>query len=181
MCNRQIYGSRDNDAILKTDLLNCSCAMYSLKHKMLLVGFCCISCHILIVFAFFMIYHLYRNRSQWVSHLYFFATLNNERNSSYLQLSRRLNSFPNKPWFLRVWRTSLLKTLWEKKKLLVTSNFFFSHSVFFPFVEISAVFIKFEIVVCKLLQFGPVQNLSFGKGLMAKCWSWGFYIPKVYP
>ena len=44
-------------------------------------------------------------------------------------------------------------------------NFFFSHSVFYPFIEISAIFIKLEIVVCKLFQFGPVQNLSFGKGL----------------
>ena len=40
------------------------------------------------------------------------------------------NPFPNKPWFLRVCSTSLLKTLWEKEKLLVTSNFFFSNSVF---------------------------------------------------
>ena len=75
------------------------------------------------------------------------------------------NSFQNKPWFLRVWSTSLLKTLWDRKKLLVTSNFFFSHRVSYPFVEISAFFVKFEIVVCKLLQFGPVQNLSFWKGL----------------
>ena len=44
-----------------------------------------------------------------------------------------LNPFPNKPWFLRVCSTSLLKTLWEKEKLLVTSNFSFSHSVFYPF------------------------------------------------
>ena len=29
------------------------------------------------------------------------------------------NPFPNKPWFLRVYRTSLLRTLWEKDKLLV--------------------------------------------------------------
>ena len=35
------------------------------------------------------------------------------------------NPFPNKPWFLRVCSTSLLKTLWEKEKLLVTSNFSF--------------------------------------------------------
>ena len=27
--------------------------------------------------------------------------------------------FPNKPWFLHVCSTSLLKTLWEKEKLLV--------------------------------------------------------------
>ena len=30
------------------------------------------------------------------------------------------NPFPNKPWFLRVCGTRLLKTLWEKEKLLKT-------------------------------------------------------------
>ena len=64
--------------------------------------------------------------------------------------------FPNNPWFLRVSSTSLLKTLWEKKKLLVTSNFFFYHSVFYLFRELSAIFVKFEIVVCKLFQFERV-------------------------
>ena len=59
-----------------------------------------------------------------------------------------LNRFPNKPWFLRVYSINLLKTLWEKEKLLVTSNFSFSHSVFYPFEELSAIFITFEIVVC---------------------------------
>ena len=54
--------------------------------------------------------------------------------------------FPNKPLFLRVCSTSLLKTLWEKKKLLVTSNFSFSRSVFYPFRELFANSIKFEIV-----------------------------------
>ena len=76
------------------------------------------------------------------------------------------NPFPNKPWFLRVCSTSLLKTLWEKEKLLVTSNFSFSHSVFYPFKELSAIFVKFKIVVCKVFEFGRVSNLSFGKGLM---------------
>ena len=66
------------------------------------------------------------------------------------------NPFPNKPWFLRVCRTGLLKTLQEKEKLLVTSNFSFSHSVFYPFQKLSIIFIKFEIVVCKLFQFGRV-------------------------
>ena len=75
------------------------------------------------------------------------------------------NHFPNKPWFLRVCRNSLLKTMWEKEKLLVTSNFSFSHSVFYPFIELFAIFIKLEIVVCKVFQFGRVQSLSFGKGL----------------
>ena len=44
-----------------------------------------------------------------------------------------LTLFPNKPWFLRVCSTSLLKTLWEKEKLLVMSNFSFSHSVFYHY------------------------------------------------
>ena len=43
----------------------------------------------------------------------------------------QFNPFPKKPWFLRVCSTSLLKTFWE----------------------LSAIFIKFEIVVCKHFQF----------------------------
>ena len=35
--------------------------------------------------------------------------------------------------------------------------------VFYPFGDFSAIFIDFEIVVCKL--FGRVLNLSFGKGI----------------
>ena len=87
--------------------------------------------------------------------------------SFYHKFFNSVNPFPNKPWFLCVCRTSLLKTLWEKEKLLVTSNFSFSHSVFYPFRELSAIFIQFEIVVCELFQLGRVLNLSFGKGLNA--------------
>ena len=39
--------------------------------------------------------------------------------------------FSNKALFLRACNKNLLKTLWEKEKLLVTSNFSFSHSVFY--------------------------------------------------
>ena len=66
-----------------------------------------------------------------------------------------LNAFPNKLWFLRVDK-SVLKTLLEKEKVLITSNFPFSDSVFYPLGELSAIFIKFEIVVCKLFGFGRV-------------------------
>ena len=66
------------------------------------------------------------------------------------------NPFPNKPWFLCVCSTSLLKTLREKEKLLITSNFSFSHSVFYLFQELSAIFVKSQIVICKLIQFGRV-------------------------
>ena len=55
--------------------------------------------------------------------------------------------------FWHPWETSLLKTLWEKEKLLATSNFSFSPSVFCPFWELSAIFVNFKIVVCKLFQF----------------------------
>ena len=47
--------------------------------------------------------------------------------------SRPLNPFPHNDAFWCPWETSLLKRLWEKEKLLVTSNFSFSHSVFYPF------------------------------------------------
>ena len=74
----------------------------------------------------------------------------------YWQLIKILlfNPFPNKPWFLRVCSTSLLKTLWEKEKLLATSNFSFSLSVFYPSGEFSAFFVKLENIICKLFQFG---------------------------
>ena len=75
------------------------------------------------------------------------------------------NPFPKKAPVLCVCNTSLLKTLWEKKKLLVTSNFSISHSVFYVFGELYVIFVKLEIVVCKLFQFGSVLNISFGKEL----------------
>ena len=46
--------------------------------------------------------------------------------------------------------------MWEKDKLLMTSNFSFSHIVFYLFGELSAISINFEIVVCQLFQFGGV-------------------------
>ena len=62
-----------------------------------------------------------------------------------------LDPFPNKPLLLHVCRISLLKALCEKEKLLITSNFLFSHRVFYPFGEFSTIFIKLKIDVCKLL------------------------------
>ena len=74
----------------------------------------------------------------------------------------RVNPFQNKPWFLRVCSTSLLKTLWEKEKLLMMSNFSFSHSVFYPFGELAAIFTKFK--PCWL------QTLSIWKSLKFVVW-----------
>ena len=69
------------------------------------------------------------------------------------------NGFPNKPLFLRVCSISLLKTLSEKEKLLVTSNFSFSHSVFYPFVELSPLF--HEVYKCRLQSLSNWKSLNF--------------------
>ena len=84
------------------------------------------------------------------------------------------NLSQNKPWFLTVCscRTSLLKTLWEKEKLLLSSNFSFSHSIFYLFGELSSISVKYEIVDRNFFQFGRVQSLLFGKGLRLKGWPW---------
>ena len=46
--------------------------------------------------------------------------------------------------------------LWETDELLVTSNLSFSRIVFYQFRELSAIFVKFEIVAFKVFQFGRV-------------------------
>ena len=56
-----------------------------------------------------------------------------------------------------------MKTLGEIEKLLVTSNFSFSHSICYTFVEHSSIFVKFEIFVCKL---------SVWKSLKFVVWEW---------
>ena len=69
-----------------------------------------------------------------------------------------LNPFPNFLGF----DMSAAQVIW---KLLVSSNFSFSHSVFYSFGKLSAIFIKSEIVVCKPFKFGGVYNLLYAKGL----------------
>ena len=79
------------------------------------------------------------------------------------------NPFPHKPWFLHVCNTRLLKTLRKKKKLLVMSNFSFSHSVFYPFAELSSISHQIQNFglqtpsVWKSLKFVKICHL--GKGL----------------
>ena len=58
------------------------------------------------------------------------------------------NPFQNKSWFSYVCCTGLWKTPREEEKLLITSNFSFSHIVLYPFREPAILSIKFEIVVC---------------------------------
>ena len=96
---------------------------------------------------------------------FFFQLFSHSSGFRVLKILDLIIPFPNKPWFLSVTCTSLLKTLWEKEKLLVTSNFSSSHSVFYPFGQLSAILIKLEIVVCQCFEFERVKNLSFGKEL----------------
>ena len=63
------------------------------------------------------------------------------------------------PGFLHVFCTSLLKTLWDKEKLLETSNFSFSHDVLYPFYELSAILIKLQN--CCLQSLSVLKSLKF--------------------
>ena len=65
-----------------------------------------------------------------------------------------VNPFPSKPWFLRVCRRSLFENTVGKGEIARNEQFLLFHGVFYPLEERSAIFIKFEIVVCKLFQFG---------------------------
>ena len=67
-----------------------------------------------------------------------------------------LTLFQTSPGFY----VSAVQVFWKygewKEKLVIKSNFSFSHCVFHQFEEPSTIFNKFEIVVCKLFQFGSV-------------------------
>ena len=76
-----------------------------------------------------------------------------------------VNPFPNKPWFLHICSTSLLKTLWEKEKLLVMSNFSFSQC-FLPCYITSCHFHQIQncrmqtLLVCKSLKFVILERVK---------------------
>ena len=59
------------------------------------------------------------------------------------------NPYPSKPWLLGVCGSSLLKALWKKEKLLVTSNFSFSHGVFYHFGVLSYIFVRLKLSSAK--------------------------------
>ena len=72
-----------------------------------------------------------------------------------------LNPFPKKPWFLPVCNISPLKTLWEKKKLLIMSNFSFSLSVFYSLGELSS---RLKLSTANLFSFEESKMCRLGKG-----------------
>ena len=118
-----------------------------------------------------------------------------------------VNPFPNNPWFLRVCSTSLLKTLWEKEKLLITSNFSFFSTVFsthlenFPLfsshLELKTLWEKEKLLVMSNFSFSHcvfypfeelyaifigvkksrLQTLSVWKSLQFVVWEWVQHLP----
>ena len=75
-----------------------------------------------------------------------------------------LNPFPNKPWFLSVYRISLLKTMWKKEKLLLTSNFSFTHSVYYLFGELSDFSSNLKLSFASCLSLEESKICRLGKG-----------------
>ena len=70
-----------------------------------------------------------------------------------------LNPLPNNPRLLTTLskkKKKHLKTLWKKKKMLVTSISSFSHNVFNTIKDKNHHFKYFNFVVCRCFQFGPV-------------------------
>ena len=61
----------------------------------------------------------------------------------------------------------LLETLWEKEKLLVTSNFFLSHKVFYSDTFVSPLFYIFDITCISLFaaEFEEPRICLSAKGL----------------
>ena len=75
---------------------------------------------------------------------------------------QQFSPFSNKPLFSRI--CSLLKTLWEKEELLISSNFSFSNNVFFYlFGEFSALFIKIKILPANSLNLEPCKICRLAK------------------
>ena len=76
-----------------------------------------------------------------------------------------INPFPSKPWFLRVFSTNLLKTQWEKEKLLVMSDFSYSLGVFYQLGKCLPLPFSTDVKLFASSFNLEVLNLSFGKGL----------------
>ena len=75
-----------------------------------------------------------------------------------ISVNAKFNSLPHSPDFKRPCIRSLLKTLWEKEKLLVVSISSFSNTVFYTFQNKFQVFSHIYCVLCKCFTFGLVQN-----------------------
>ena len=82
------------------------------------------------------------------------------------------NPLPNKPRFLLVCSTSLLKTLWGKEKLLVKSNFFFFSAVFFTFMENFLIFsLNLKLSYANSFILKESKLCCLGEGYYIRAWT----------
>ena len=82
----------------------------------------------------------------------------------YYKTRHVVQPFPNNSLFLHVCSTNLLKTLWEKEKLLVTSNFSFSHNIFYPFGKSSAISSNSRLSSANSFSLEESKLCHLGKG-----------------
>ena len=83
--------------------------------------------------------------------------------------------------FLCVCCTNLLKTRWEKEKLLVTSNYSFPHSVFDLFRVFSAILIRFSNNSCRLQTLSVWMSLKFVILERVNTFLCPFFLPQLCP
>ena len=76
-----------------------------------------------------------------------------QKQKLYIWSGQRLTGFPKQALVFTCLQYKSFEITVGKGEI-VTSNFSFSHSVFYPFGDLFAFFIKSKIVVCKLFQFG---------------------------
>ena len=72
---------------------------------------------------------------------------------------RAVSSFNTQLDFQRTWVINLLKTLWKKEKMLVTSIFSCFHNVLYPIKDKSLIFSFCSFVVRKCVQSERVLNV----------------------
>ena len=82
-------------------------------------------------------------------------------------LADGLTGYHTIPAFFNPVKGCLMKIFWEKEEMLVTSIFSFSHNVFYLSQNEFQFFSHIKFSVCKCFQFRTVQNLSYGKRVMA--------------
>jgi hypothetical protein len=69
--------------------------------------------------------------------------------------------FPKQALSLMCLKYMHFKNTVEKGEIAHHEQFILFHTVFYLFEDLPAIFIKFEVAVCKLFQF---ENLSLGQG-----------------
>ena len=90
-----------------------------------------------------------------------------------------INPLPHNPDFQQPGKRTLLKTLLEKEKMMVTSIFSFSHFVFYPSQNMFKFFMEFISSSASALNPPPRLKLWFSKELSLSQTSPGFYTSLV--